>query len=317
MTDSTRHLRAAALLLLAAAIWGFAFAAQRLGAQHVGTFTFNAIRFAMGAGLLGIVIAVLDRRRGWHAPRRRAATRAALVPGTVTGALLAVAAGLQQAALAETTAGNAAFVTGLYMVLVPLAAVAHGKRVGLPTVTGIVAAVGGLYLISVTDTLRLHPGDGLVMLSAVGFAAQILLVDYYAGRLARLRFAATQFLSCAVFSALAALVWDAAPFAGLHLAIAPLVYTGILSVGVAYTLQVVAQRDAIATHAALIMSMESVFGALGGALFLGENMGPRGYGGAALMLTGIVVSQIGAAPRTPSGEPRASTHERTPRTAAS
>jgi drug/metabolite transporter (DMT)-like permease len=300
VTDSTRHLRAALLLLLAAAIWGFSFAAQRLGALHAGPFTFNAIRFAMGAGLLGIVIVVVDRLRGRSPRRRRAATRAALVPGVVTGALLAVAAGLQQAALAETTAGNAAFVTGLYMVLVPLAAVARGKRVGLPTVTGIVAAVGGLYLISVTDTLHLHPGDGLVMLSAVGFAAQILLVDYYAGRLARLRFAAIQFLSCAVCSALAALIWDAEPFAGIQLAIVPLTYTGILSVGIAYTLQVVAQRDAIATHAALIMAMESVFGALGGALFLGENMGVRGYSGAALMLAGIVVSQIGAAPRTPS-----------------
>jgi drug/metabolite transporter (DMT)-like permease len=211
--------------------------------------------------------------------------------------LLAAAAGLQQMAMAETTAGNAAFVTGLYLVLVPLAGAARGRRVALPTVAGIVAALVGLYLISVTGSFHLHPGDGLVMASAVGFALQILVVDHYAVRVSALRFAAAQFFSCALVSGAVAFVADAAPFSGFNLALVPLVYAGVLSVGVAYTLQVVAQRDALATHAALIMSMEAVFGALGGALLLGENMGLRGYAGAALMLTGIVISQIGAAAR--------------------
>ncbi|MDR1152452.1 MAG: EamA family transporter, partial [Bifidobacteriaceae bacterium] len=120
MSRDHRRARANAMLLLAAAIWGLAFVAQRLGAEHIGAFSFNAARFAMGGLLLTAVIAVMDRRRGTSRERRRAATRAALIPGAVTGVLLAAAAGLQQAAMAETTAGNAAFVTGLYMVLVPL-----------------------------------------------------------------------------------------------------------------------------------------------------------------------------------------------------
>jgi drug/metabolite transporter (DMT)-like permease len=309
-----RHARANAMLLLAAAIWGLAFVAQRLGAAHIGAFSFNAARFAMGGVLLVGVIAVVDRRRGTTPERRRAATRAALLPGGVTGVLLVAAAGLQQAAMAETTAGNAAFVTGLYMVLVPLAGAARGRRVALPTVAGIVAALAGLYLISVTGSFRLHPGDGLVMASAVGFALQILAVDHYAGRVSTLRFAAAQFFSCALVSALVAFVADAEPFSGFTLALVPLVYSGVLSVGVAYTLQVVAQRDALATHAALIMSTEAVFGALGGALLLGENMGLRGYAGAALMLAGIVISQIGAAPRpagTPAPGPSATTRHTT------
>jgi drug/metabolite transporter (DMT)-like permease len=294
MSPDSRHVRANALLLLAALIWGLAFTAQRLGAAHVGAFSFNAARFAMGAALLAVVIAVVDRRRGRSAAQRRAATRAALVPGLITGVLLAFAAGLQQVAMATTTAGNAAFITGLYMVLVPLAGVTRGRRIGLNLVVGIAAALTGLYLISVTDGFRIHPGDALVMASAVGFAAQILAVDHYAARLSALRFSAAQFLSCAAVSAGAAFVFDAVPFAGFRLALVPLAYAGFLSVGVAYTLQVVAQRDALASHAALIMSTESLFGALGGAILLGENMGVRGYVGAALMLAGIVVSQIGA-----------------------
>jgi drug/metabolite transporter (DMT)-like permease len=285
------------MLLLAAAIWGFTFTAQRVGAQHVGTFSFNTVRFAVGAVLVWVVIVIVDHRRGWDAARRRRATRAALVPGVLTGLLLAATAGFQQAAMAVTTSSNAAFITGLYLVLVPLAGIFRGKRPGLATVIGIVAALAGLYLISVTDGLRLNPGDGLVMISAVGFAAQILMVDHYAPRVSRLRFAAIQFLACAAGSAPAAFLWDAKPFGGLNLAILPLAYSGVCAVAVAYTLQVLAQRDALATHAALIMSSESVFGALGGALLLGENMGLRGYSGAALMLLGIVVSQIGATPR--------------------
>jgi drug/metabolite transporter (DMT)-like permease len=294
VTPNRRRARANAMLLLAAAIWGFTFVAQRLGARHVAVFSFNAVRFAIGAALLIAVVAVLDRRRCLDRTARRAAWRAALGPGLATGVVLSAAAGFQQAAMVHTTAGNAAFVTGLYMVLVPLAGVARGRRIGWQTLAGIGAATGGLYLLSVTGGLHLRPGDGLVMLSAVGFACQILAVDHYAGRVSALRFSIAQFIGCTAVSTMAALAFDAEPFAGLQAAWLPLAYSGLLSVGVAYTVQVIAQRDAMPTHAALIMSTEAVFGALGGALLLGENMGLRGYCGAAAMLIGIVVSQLGA-----------------------
>jgi len=289
----TRRLRANSALLLASALWGFAFVAQRVGAEHVDPFSFNAVRFALGAACLIPVIGFLDRRRGLPRASRVAATTAVLVPGLVAGSLLAAAVGLQQVAMSHTTAGNAAFITGLYMVFVPVIAAFRGHRTNLATVLGIASALAGLYLISVTEQFTLAYGDALVLASTVIWAAQILVIEHYSSRVSVLRFATAQFLACAVISAVAALLIDPAPFAGLQAAAIPIAYGGVVSVGVAYTLQVVGQRDALATHAALIMSAESVFGALGGALLLGENMGPRGYLGAALMLVGITVSQLG------------------------
>jgi drug/metabolite transporter (DMT)-like permease len=289
-----RRLRANLLLLLAALIWGLAFVAQRMGAAFVGPSTFNAVRFAMGAAVLLVVIVVLDRRRGLSPERRREATRAVLLPGGVCGALLALAAGLQQAALGLTTAGNTAFVTGLYIVLVPLFGVVVGQRIGWRTLAALVPAVAGLYLIAVTDQFTIERGDLLALAGAGMFAVQILVVDHYAGKLSALRFSAVQFASCALVSAVAAFFTDEVPFGGIDLAIIPLLYGGVMSVGIAYTLQVVGQRDALPAHAALIMALEAVFGALGGAVILGENMGFRGYSGAALMVVGIVISQLGA-----------------------
>jgi drug/metabolite transporter (DMT)-like permease len=283
--------RANFLLVLASAIWGFAFVTQRIGADYVGAFTFNAVRFALGGLVLVAVIAFLDRRRGLSRELRWAATKAVVWPGAVCGALLAAAAGLQQAAMTTSTAGNAAFVTAMYIVLVPVFGVFLGRRVTWFVVAGIVLCVAGLYLICVRGDLALGPGDLLLLGAAVMFAVQILFVERFSAKLSALRFSTAQFFGCAAVSAVAALFFDAAPFGGMERAVVPLLYTGVLSVGVAYTLQVVGQRDALAAHAALIMSLESVFGALSGALFLGEDMGARGYTGALLMVVGIVVSQ--------------------------
>ena len=296
---STRRLRANALLLLASAIWGFAFVAQRVGAESIGAFTFNAARFAMGAAALVPVVWWLDRRRGVPRPTRAAATRAVILPGILTGTLLAVAVGMQQVAMSHTTAGNAAFITGLYMVMVPLVAAFRGHRSSWTTIAGIVLALVGLYLLAVTDGFRIGFGDAIVLGSTVVWTAQILVIEHYSRRLSALRFSIAQFAWCAVVSVPAALLLDAAPFTGLGAGIVPLLYGGLISVAIAYTLQVVAQRDALASHAALIMSAEALFGAIGGALLLGENMGARGYLGAALMALGIVVAQWRPAAATP------------------
>ncbi len=291
-TLEPRRLRANGLLLLASAIWGFAFVAQRVGAASMGAFSFNAVRFAMGALSLIPVVAWLERRRGVEATQRRIATRAVGMPGFVTGALLAVAVGLQQAAMSYTTAGNAAFITGLYMVIVPVIAAIRGHRSSLATVVGICSALAGLFLISVTDSFTVNPGDVLLVVSTFVWAAQILVIDHYSSRLAVLRYAIAQFAWCALLSGVVAVLVEPTPFAGIAATAVPLLYGGLMSVGIAYTLQVVAQRDALASHAALIMSAEAVFGALGGALILGENMGARGYLGAALMVLGILVAQL-------------------------
>ncbi|MDR2380976.1 MAG: DMT family transporter, partial [Bifidobacteriaceae bacterium] len=189
---------------------------------------------------------------------------------------------------------------GLYLLVVPLLGLCLGQRIRFLTLAGIVVALAGLYLIAVTKTFTLAKGDGLVMLAAICFAIQILAVDHWVGHLPALRFAAAQFWACAITSALAAFVFDAHPFASLNLALVPLLYGGLISVGLAYTFQVLGQRDAEPTQAALIMALETVFGALGGALLLHENMGLRGYVGAALMCAGIALSQI-APPEHPTG----------------
>jgi drug/metabolite transporter (DMT)-like permease len=302
-----RRLRANLLLLLAAMLWGLAFTAQKVGSENVGAFSFTAIRFALGAAMIGLVVMGLDRHRRIERARRRALSRSVLVPGLACGATLTAAAGLQQAAIADTTAGNVAFVTGLYLLLVPVWGFLTGGRLRWLTVTGIVLSLVGLYFIAVTDTFSFARGDGLAMLAAVCFAAQILAVDHYAGRLPALRFACSQFWFCALTSALAALIFDERPFGGLNLAIIPVLYGGLISVGLAYTFQILAQRDAAPTPAALIMSRDTVFGALGGALLLHENMGLRGYTGAVLMMAGIVLAQLG-----PSSPPTRTTRPKKP-----
>lgn len=288
---ATKRLRANALLLLASAIWGFAFVAQRVGAESIDAFTFNAVRFAMGAAALLPVVWLLDRRRGVPRAVRAQSTRAAIVPGLISGVLLAAAVGMQQVAMSHTTAGNAAFITGLYMVFVPIVAAFRGHRSSWTTVVGIGLALAGLYFLAVGDDFRIGFGDAIVLASTFVWTAQILVIEHYSRQLSALRFSISQFAWCAALSGIAALFLDARPFAGLGEGLIPLLYGGLLSVGVAYTLQVVAQRDALASHAALIMSAESVFGALGGALLLGENMGARGYFGAALMAAGIALTQ--------------------------
>jgi drug/metabolite transporter (DMT)-like permease len=296
---SGRRTRANLLLLLASAIWGFAFVAQRIGAEYVGAFTFNAIRFALGALVVLAVIGWRTTRRTVSRERRRLAWRATLIPGLLAGSLLAVASALQQSAMSSVPAGNAAFITGLYMVFVPVIAAFRGHRSSISTVLGVVSSVIGLYLIAVTDAFTIGFGEVLLIISTLVWAAQILVIDHY-GSLSALRFAAVQFITCSVLSSAGAFIFDAAPFTGIDHAVIPILYGGLLSVGIAFTLQVVGQRDALATHAALIMAMESVFGAIGGALILGESMGLRGYIGAALMITGVIVSQLGAAARSAS-----------------
>ena len=270
--------------------------AQRVGADHVGPFSFTGVRFGLGALVLVPLILLRDRVRRVPAVRRRAATRAVVVPGILTGVLLTIAVNLQQAAMSDTPAGNAAFITGLYMVFVPVIAAFRGHRSSVTTVVGVAASLAGLYLISVTDDLSIGRGELLLIVSTVFWAMQILVIEHFSNRLSALRFAAAQFLTCAVLSSLVALAFEPAPFTGLEVAAVPLLYGGLVSVGIAYTLQVVGQRHALATHASLIMAAESVFGALGGALLLSEFMGARGYLGAALMIAGIVVSQLGLPP---------------------
>ncbi len=278
------------LLLLTAAIWGFAFVAQRAGMEHVGPFTYTAVRFALGSLVLVPLVAARGRREAPATPVARAIRP---VPaGLLAGAVLFGGAILQQAGLVSTTAGKAGFITGLYVVLVPLAGLAWGERAGWPRWVAAVLAAGGLYLLSVTGGLSVEPGDLLVLLGALCWTAHVLVLGWLAPRTDPIALACVQFAVCSVIAGIVAVAAEPLSVREIRAAAVPIGYGGLVSVGIAYTLQVVAQRRAPASHAAILMSLESAFAALGGWLVLGERLGPRSVAGAALMFAGMIVSQL-------------------------
>lgn len=256
---------------------------------HVGPFTFNAIRFGLGALSLLPLIRVTRARREVGAS---ANPRTLWVAGLLVGVALFAAASAQQIGIVTTTAGKAGFITGLYVVLVPLAALLWGERASWVTWAGAVLAAMGLYYLSVTEALTLSVGDAWVLLSAVLWTVQIHLIARLTRVIDPLPLAAAEFAVCSLLSWAVAVLTETITWAGVVGALWPLAYGSFMSVGVAFTLQVVAQRHAHPTPAAIIMSLESAFAALGGWLLLGERLGSRGALGAGLMMAGMVLAQV-------------------------
>ncbi|MCD4713228.1 MAG: DMT family transporter [Clostridiales bacterium] len=281
------------LLLLTAAIWGFGFVAQRVGAQFIGAFTFNGIRFALGSLSLLPLIYYFGKK----SPQEKITFKKTILPGMIIGSVLFVASTLQQVGVAYTTAGNAGFITGLYMVFVPLFGIFLRQKIGKNAWVGVFVALAGLYLLSVNENFTIAFGDLLVLIAAIFWALHILSIDKFAKEVDSLKLSSIQFATCSILSLISALMFETVTVAGLTGSMIPLLYGGLLSVGVAYTLQVVAQKDAKPSHAAIILSMESVFGAIGGALLLSESMSARGAVGCALILAGILISQINFSPK--------------------
>ncbi|HOX27045.1 MAG TPA: DMT family transporter [Candidatus Krumholzibacteria bacterium] len=289
-------MRSDLLLILAGAIWGLAFVAQRVAMDHTGPLTFNGVRFAIGAAALTPLLRVLSRRLGPGATRP-ASWRVDLRRGLVLGLFLTGGATLQQMGMVHTTAGKAGFITGLYVVLVPILGLLAGERTRRPTWLGALLAVAGLYLLSITSRLEMARGDLLVLAGAFFWAVHVLLVARWAPRTEPVRLAALQFTACALASLAGALLFEQPTWAGILAARWPILYAGVLSTGVAYTLQVVAQRHAPPAHAAIILSLEAVFAVLGGMAILGESLSARGFAGCALMLAGMILSQVALGPR--------------------
>ena len=280
------------LLLLTAVIWGMAFVAQRVGMDHVGPFTYNAARFALGALFL-VPFALV---RGPWSRRQDAGIRpvGALRAGLIAGAVLVFGASLQQIGLVYTTAGKAGFITGLYVVLVPLSGLLWGQRTGWSAWTGVVLCVVGLFFLSVTASFTMERGDLFVLVGAFFWAAHVQVVGWLSPRTNPVRLACVQFAVCSLASAGGALLTEHVSGAAIMAAVGPILYGGLLSVGIAFTLQVVAQRSAPPAHAAILLSLESVFAAIGGSLLLGERLSARGAAGCALMFAGMIVSQAPA-----------------------
>lgn len=290
------------LLLLTAVIWGVAFVAQRAGMEHVGPFTYNAVRFALGSLALLPVIAIRARSRralpaAMAAPAAPAAAGkpiGALRAGLIAGVILIFGASLQQIGLVYTTAGKAGFVTGLYVVLVPLSGLLWRQKTEWSAWTGAVLCLVGLFFLSVTSAFTVERGDLIVLAGSFFWAAHVQVVGWLSPRTDPVKLASVQFAVCALASALGVLFFEQPRLDGILAAAAPILYGGVLSVGVAYTLQVVAQQHAPPSHAAILLSLESVFAALGGAVILGERLGARETVGCALMFAGMIVSQVPA-----------------------
>ncbi len=289
----SRILKADWLLLLTAAIWGSAFVAQRAGMDHLGPLAFNGVRFALGS----LVLLPLTRRpdprprRGDGLPPFMAA-RPVLWGGFLAGLALFLGATLQQVGLVYTTAGKAGFITGLYVIIVPLLGLFLGHRVGLGGWLGAVLAAVGLYLLSVTEALSFAPGDLWVLVGAFFWAIHMLVLAWLSPRMNGVKLAAAQFAVCSLLSLLGAALTETVALSGVLAAAGPILYGGVMSVGVAYTLQVVAQRDAPPFHAAIILSLEAVFAVLTGWLILDETLTLRAAAGCALMLAGMLLAQL-------------------------
>ncbi|HWR61057.1 MAG TPA: DMT family transporter [Clostridia bacterium] len=286
-----QELKSNMLLMLTAAIWGFAFVAQRVGAQYIGAFTFGGIRFALGSiSMIPLLLYFRSKASGKETESTDKAE--VLKSGVIAGSILFVAAALQQLGLSYTTAGKAAFITGLYIVLVPLLGIFLKQHIRLSTWSGVVLAVIGLYFLSVNEDLSIAKGDLFVIVGAFFWAFHILVIDNFVKKVDPFKFSFVQFVTCSILSLTAAFIFEDVNLEGISKAAIPLLYGGILSAGVAYTLQALGQKHAKPSHAAIILSMETVFAAIGGTLLLGENLGARAYLGCALMFAGMLVAQL-------------------------
>ena len=279
-------------LMVGTFIWGSAFIAQSVGMDYIGPFTFQAIRCGLAVIFLLPVIFLFDRDKKsywktWKNPRL-------WKTGLVCGVALFIASGLQQVGLVYTTAGKAGFITAMYIVFVPILGIVFRKRPPFTAWISVALAVVGLYLLSCVGAARINQGDLLLMVCAIAFAVQITLIDRLAGTLDGLRLNCIQSLVCSLLSALVMFFTEAPDMGNIISCWLPLAYAGILSMGVAYSLQIIGQRHVEPTPASLIMSLESVFAAGFGWLLLHETMTPVELIGCALVFAAVILSQIPA-----------------------
>jgi drug/metabolite transporter (DMT)-like permease len=276
------------MLWITAAIWGFAFVAQRAGMEYIGPFTFNGIRFLLGSfSLLPLLFWIKFKRK-----RPSLKNKNILKGGLIAGVVLFIAASLQQAGMVYTTAGKAGFITGFYVILVPLIGVFIGQHITRLLWMGAFIALAGLYLLTMSGTFVLQYGDLLILLSAFFWAVHVQVINKLVDTHAALPLSAFQFAICGILSLATGFLVETVSLATIFQAAWPLLYGGLMSVGIAYTLQVVAQQHVHPAYASIILSFETVFAVIGGWLLLNEILSLSNLAGGLLMLTGIVIVQV-------------------------
>lgn len=280
------------LPLLTAFIWGSSFVAQSIGAETIGAFTFSAARSIPAALSLLLLLLVMRRGKEKYTAQQK---HDLLVGGAVCGIFLTLGTNLQQFGIAETGAGKAGFITALYIVLVPLTGIFFGKRVGKRLLLCVVIAVVGLYLLSIKSGEGLGGvgrGDLLMFLCAFAFTGHILVVDHFVQRVDGVALSCVQFTVMAVVSTVCALAFETVDLTALAAGLGSILYVGVLSSAVGYTLQILAQKDGDPTVVSLLLSLESFFAVVCGAIILHERMSGREYLGCVLMLTAVLLSQL-------------------------
>ena len=289
-------IRQSLLLLLTATIWGVAFVSQSVGMDYVGPFTFNAARSLIGAAVLVPCIALLKKlqkkEEGQEEVHKKEDKKTLIRGGICCGVILAVASSFQQFGLLYTTVGKAGFITAMYIILVPLLGIFAGKKVGLRIGISVVIAVAGLYLLCMTESLKLEAGDILVLLCAAVFSIHIMVIDHFSPLVDGVKMSCIQFLTCGILCSVCMFLFEAPKLSMILAAWKPVLYAGVMSCGVAYTLQIVGQKGMNPTVASLIMSLESVISVLAGFVLLHEVLSRKEMLGCVLMFAAIILAQL-------------------------
>ena len=288
--------RGTLMLILTAMIWGTAFVAQSTGMNYVGAFTFNSVRSLIGGIVLIPCIMLLDRLSGkkisiWGTNDKKS-RRNLITGGICCGIALAAASSLQQFGISYTTVGKAGFITALYIVIVPILGIFSKKRVSPIIWISVAMAVTGMYFLCITESFSIGKGDLLVLACAFVFSIHILVIDKFTSLADGVRMSCIQFLVCGILNAVPMFIFEAPSITSILSAWLPLLYAGVMSCGVAYTLQIIAQKDTHPVVASLILSLESVFSVLAGWVILGQTLSVREILGCVLVFTAIIIAQI-------------------------
>lgn len=286
-----------ALLLLTGLIWGVAFVAQSEGMNYVGAFTFNCARFLIGGLVLIPCIFFLrkvngDKQAAMDQEAREKYRKTGIVGGLCCGVFICLGSTLQQFGIAQTTVGKAGFITALYIVIVPVLGLFLKKKAGLNIWASVAIAAAGMYLLCVNEGFSIGRGDFLVFLGSIGFSFHILVIDYFSPKADGVVISCIQFFTAGIISGILMFLFEHPSWSSLLAAWAPVLYAGVLSCGVAYTLQVVAQKNVDPTVASLILSLESAFSLLAGWVLLGQKMSAKELFGCVLVFAAIMLAQV-------------------------